>query len=188
MPQSDHDMTDHPPAAAAPASAGSSPWRDDPLRARPGFLIRRLHQIHTALFKDECGRHGVSPLMYSVLSALSQSGPLPQTALALQIAVDKTNVVDLLERMKRRGMVRRRVSPNDRRVRLIELTAEGRALLDVIDAAAERAHIRTLEDLSPADRDTLVTLMAQIVQAKTGQDDRLDLDPRHVDDTAEPDA
>jgi hypothetical protein len=30
--------------------------------------------------------------------------------------------------------------------------------------------------------------MAQIVQAKTGQDDRLDLDPRHADDATDPDA
>lgn len=142
-------------------------WRDGDLQERPGFLIRRLHQIHTALFAEECGAEGVTPIMYSVLSALAQIGPIDQTTLAAAVAIDKTNMADILERLRKRGMVRRRVAPRDRRVRLATLTDEGRALLDRVDENAHRAHLRTVEDLSPRDQGVLMELMKRIVDAKT---------------------
>jgi len=142
------------------------PWREDPLQRRPGFLIRRLHQIHTALFAEECGEEKVTPIMYSVLSALAQSGPVDQTTLATAVAIDKTNMTDILDRLKKRGLVRRRVGTKDRRIRLAALTDEGRDLLDRIDEKAHRAHVRTIEDLAPADQVRLMKLMNQIINAK----------------------
>ena len=141
-------------------------WRLRAINTRPGFLIRRLNQIHTALFNDACGSAGITPIMYSVLSALAQTGPTDQSILARNIAVNKTNMVNLMERMRKRGLIRRALSSDDRRVRLVGLTDAGRVLLDEIDGLACQAHMRTLEDLSPRDRDTLMTLMAQIVDAK----------------------
>jgi DNA-binding MarR family transcriptional regulator len=147
-------------------SNAAAPWREDPVQMRPGFLIRRLHQIHTALFAEECGEEKVTPIMYSVLSALAQTGAVDQTTLAAAVAIDKTNMTDILDRLKKRGLVRRRVAPKDRRVRLTALTEEGRDLLDRIDEKAHRAHLRTVEDLNPADQKRLMKLMSQIIDAK----------------------
>ena len=146
--------------------ASEEPWRHGSLQGRPGFLIRRLHQIHTAIFAEECGEEKVTPIMYSVLSALARSGPVDQTTLAAAVAIDKTNMADILERLKKRGLVRRRVAPKDRRVRLATLTDEGQALLDRIDERAHRAHLRTVEDLTPGEQALLVELMTRIVEAK----------------------
>lgn len=147
-------------------------WRSGPVSGRPGFLIRRLHQIHTALFNEECGKGSVTPIMYSILSALAQTGPIDQTTLARQIAVDKTNMVDVLERMRKRGLIRRRTSSKDRRVRLTALTDEGRQVLDGIDERAERAHRRTIEDLTADEQRTLMALMTKIIEAKDVPTDR----------------
>lgn len=155
-------------AKAAPLDAAASRphWRDGPLQGRPGFLIRRLHQIHTALFAEECGEARITPIMYSVLSALAQLGPVDQTTLARAVAIDKTNMADILERLRKRGLIRRRVAPRDRRVRLATLTDAGRALLDRIDAGAERAHLRTVEDLAPREQALFIDLMSRVVEAK----------------------
>ena len=37
---------------------------------RPGYLIRRLHQIHVAIFLDECAEYGITPVQYAVMTAL----------------------------------------------------------------------------------------------------------------------
>ncbi|MFC3226449.1 MarR family winged helix-turn-helix transcriptional regulator [Marinibaculum pumilum] len=153
-----------------PGRSDDRPWRRGALQQRPGFLIRRLHQIHTALFAEECGAENVTPIMYSVLSALAQTGPVDQTTLAAAVAIDKTNMADILERLRKRGMIRRRVAPRDRRVRLATLTSEGQALLDRLDARAERAHLRTVEDLAPMERTLLMNLMTRIVNAKSAKD------------------
>lgn len=151
--------------SATPTDIQHAGWRGGSLQRRPGFLIRRLHQIHTALFLQECGEEKITPIMYSVLSALSQTGPVDQTTLAKAVAIDKTNMADILERLRKRGLIRRRTSTKDRRVRLTGLTDEGRALLDRIDDKAERAHQRTLEDLPPSEQAQLVDLMTRLVEA-----------------------
>ena len=145
----------------------TEPWRGSALQERPGFLIRRLHQIHTAIFAREIGSHSLTPIMFSVLSALSQIGPSDQTTLAAAVEIDKTNMADVLERLKKRGLIRRRTSTKDRRVRMATLTDEGHALLAEVDAAAERAHHATLDGLSEDERDLFLTLMKRIVAHNT---------------------
>lgn len=157
---------DHSPVTDPDLRRSAYDWRTHPVTARPGFLIRRLNQIHIALFNEACGGEGITPIMYSVLSSLAQTGPADQSSLARNIAVNKTNMVSLMERMVQRGLIRRTPSTDDRRVRLVDLTAEGLALLDALDAQAFVAHRRTLEDLSPEDRATFLVLLEQIVDAK----------------------
>src|SRR5579872_284415 len=41
-----------------------------PLWSRPGYLVRRLHQIHTALFAEECKAFAITPVQYGLLTAL----------------------------------------------------------------------------------------------------------------------
>jgi DNA-binding MarR family transcriptional regulator len=156
-----------PKETAAKPPTERANWRDGPLQARPGFLIRRLHQIHTALFNDECGHLGITPIMYSVLSTLAKTGPIDQTTLAHSVAIDTTNMTDVLERLRKHGYVRRRTSTRDRRIRLTSLTDEGRALLDQADERAERAHARTIEDLTASEQNALMQLLDKVVAAKS---------------------
>ncbi|WP_202526230.1 DUF1116 domain-containing protein [Sneathiella litorea] len=152
-------------------TASSDPWRNGSLTSRPGVLIRRLHQIHTALFALECGDQNITPVMYSVLSALQQHGAVDQTTLAKAVAIDKTNMTDILDRLKKRGLIKRRVSSSDRRVRLTSLTEEGQNILSTLDERAQRAHNRTVESLAPEDRPRLIEMMTQIINANTPNSD-----------------
>ena len=82
----------------------------DLLRQRPGFLIRRLHQIHLALFAEECEPFGVSPVQFSILTVLAEQPDLQQVALAQEIGVDRTTLTNVLRRLERRGMLTRCVA------------------------------------------------------------------------------
>jgi MarR family transcriptional regulator, lower aerobic nicotinate degradation pathway regulator len=150
---------------AKPLSDPKKPTVLPPLAQRPGYLIRRLHQIHTALFAEECGDENITPIMYSVISALGQIGPVDQTNLAHTGAIDKTNMANLLERLRRRGLIQRSILDTDRRVRIATLTDEGRALLHRLDAKVESAHHRTVEHLGTKDQKLFVAMMKQIVDA-----------------------
>src|SRR2546430_10140335 len=61
-----------------------------PLGQRPGFLVRRLHQIHVALFQEKCAAFEITPLQYSLLSALAVRRTADQTTLAADVALDRT--------------------------------------------------------------------------------------------------
>src|SRR3954466_13609845 len=80
-----------------------------PLDQRPGYLIRRLHQIHVALFQAKCAAYDITPLQYSLLTALAKRGTADQTALAQDIALDRTTTTGALKRLQARGFVDRSV-------------------------------------------------------------------------------
>lgn len=134
------------------------------LAARPGFLIRRLHQIHVALFIEECAAFDVTPVQYSIMSAVQAHPGLDQARLGEMIGVDRATLANVVGRLERRGLVRRRASAADRRLRLVEMTDGGAALLARMDAPARRAHTRTVEALAPAERQAFVQALAQLVQ------------------------
>jgi DNA-binding MarR family transcriptional regulator len=143
------------------------PW---PLSERPGFLIRRLHQIHVALFQEACGEFEVTPLQYSLLSALAVRKTADQTTLAADIALDRTTTTGALKRLAAHNLVERAVNDEDRRARLCRLTPAGAALLAKIEASARAVHRATLDNLSEKERAIFVDMMQRIVAAHSNRD------------------
>jgi MarR family transcriptional regulator, lower aerobic nicotinate degradation pathway regulator len=144
------------------------PW---PLSERPGFLIRRLHQIHVALFQDACGRFEITPLQYSLLSALAVRKTADQTSLAADIALDRTTTTGALKRLEARKLIERPIDTADRRARLCRLTKAGATLLAKIESAARSAHDATLEGLNEKEQSQLIALMQRIVAGNADRND-----------------
>ena len=141
---------------------------DEALGGRPGFLIRRLHQIHLALFAEECAPFGVTPVQFSIMTVAQAQPGLEQVALAHEIGVDRTTLTNVLTRLEQRGLVQRAAAESDRRVKLVSLTEAGHETLARMTGAAERAHDRTIASLSPADRAAFLGALRQLVNAGNG--------------------
>ncbi|MGD0319377.1 MAG: MarR family transcriptional regulator [Nitrososphaerales archaeon] len=62
---------------------------------------------------------------YSVLLALSRSGPMQMNRLSEHMLVAPANVTGLVDRMERKGYVRRKRGERDRRLYVIEETERG---------------------------------------------------------------
>ncbi len=132
---------------------------------RPGFLIRRLHQIHVALFYEHCAQFDVTPVQYSVLSALASRGRADQTTLAADVLLDRTTTTGALTRLDARGLVERVEPVRDRRAREWRLTPLGTETLAGMEEAARQAHSETIAALSTSDRQALLELMSRLVAA-----------------------
>jgi DNA-binding MarR family transcriptional regulator len=135
------------------------------LALRPGFLIRRLHQIHVALFAEECAAFNVTPVQYSIMTVLGAQPGLEQARVAYEVGVDRTTMADVLARLESRTLVRRKQSPADKRMKLAELTPSGRKLLRDMDRCAQRAHDRTVAALSPQERAQFTSYLVRLVDA-----------------------
>jgi MarR family transcriptional regulator, lower aerobic nicotinate degradation pathway regulator len=142
-----------------------------PLEQRPGFLIRRLHQIHVALFLKRCAAFEITPVQYSLLSALAKRGTADQTTLAADVALDRTTTTGALKRLQLRNFVERSIHHRDRRAQLCRLTRKGAALLRRMEKAARAAHLETVADLSKADQKRFIVMMQRIVAASSDQDE-----------------
>jgi DNA-binding MarR family transcriptional regulator len=138
-----------------------------PLDQRPGFLIRRLHQIHVALFQKRCAAFEITPLQYSLLSALAKRGTADQTTLAADVALDRTTTTGALKRLQLRKFVGRSIHHRDRRAQSCRLTKAGAALLRRMEGSARAAHLETLVDLSKADQKRFIAMMQRIVAASS---------------------
>lgn len=142
----------------------SSPGSLTTLWQRPGYLIRRLHQIHVAIFLDECADFGITPVQFAVMTVLLNNPGADQASIAREAGIDRTNVADVLARLEQRGIVRRRRNPSDRRMRVAVLTDEGERISREMEHASLRAQARLIDRLSPDKRETLMALMTELVE------------------------
>jgi DNA-binding MarR family transcriptional regulator len=139
--------------------------RRSPLFGRPGFLIRRLHQLHCSLFLEETRGYDITPVQYSLMTALDVRGELEQNSLALEIGLERSSVAEVVPRLRRRGLLKHRRSREDGRVKLIRLTPAGRTVLRKMAHAVQRAHDRTIERLTKPERDVFMLRLIELVEA-----------------------
>ncbi len=105
----------------------------------------------------------LSPAQCHVLHLIEPDRPIPMGQLAETLACDASNVTGLVDRLESRGLVRRRPSPGDRRVKVLHLTPDGsrlRALL--IDRMT--APPAALERLSLREQRALVRLLQRLLE------------------------
>lgn len=149
----------------AKSDATTSLYESMPLWARPGFLVRRLHQINYALFFEECTAFNITPVQYALLTTLSLNPGMDQISLGKEVGIDRTNVADVLRRLERRGLVERRKGEEDRRAVLARLTTEGEKTTREMFAAMQRAQARLLEPLPPDERAAFMAALLRLVDA-----------------------
>lgn len=133
----------------------------------PGHLIRRLHQISTSVFLDgvrEAG-HDITAVQYAALSVLANHPGTDQARLAGLIAYDRVTIGGVLDRLDARGLVSRKVSPRDRRARVVEITDAGRAVLEELRPVVAALQAEILPGLTEAERATFVRLAEKAATA-----------------------
>ncbi|MGH6981866.1 MAG: MarR family winged helix-turn-helix transcriptional regulator [Stellaceae bacterium] len=132
------------------------------IHAMPGHLIRRAHQVSTALFAEECGRFGLTSVQFAALYAVRDAGEIDATRLAEQIAFDRATIGDVLDRLEAKGWIARAGSRADRRIKLIRLTPKGAALLKRVEPAVARVQARLTASLSPTEQERFRALLSRI--------------------------
>ena len=138
------------------------------LEDQPGHAIRRLHQIAVALFAEETAGTGITPVQFAALTAVHSQPGIDQRTLAAAIAFDTSTIGGVIDRLEKRGLMLRRTSPADRRVRLLELTPEGEALLQTLVPAVLKTQERLLAALPTEQRALFSALLQAAVQGHTG--------------------
>lgn len=136
----------------------------DVFYSRPGHLIRRLQQISVALFLEEIGHLDLTPRQYAVLQMVAEVPGIDQAGLSDKIAVDKTTVVKIIDRLVDKGWVTRSRSETDRRVNHLHVTAAGRAVLKQVLPLLDRSDQRILAPLSRAQQRQFMEMLTQLVQ------------------------
>jgi DNA-binding MarR family transcriptional regulator len=100
-----------------------------------------------------------------VMKTISASSARTQLALAQATDIDKTTLIAVLDDLERKLLVRRSPDANDRRVRVVELTDEGRKMLAWAEVAGGDIQRAVLDDLDPANREAVLRSLPLLIQA-----------------------
>ncbi|MBB2203323.1 MarR family winged helix-turn-helix transcriptional regulator [Gluconacetobacter tumulisoli] len=100
--------------------------------------------------------------LFPLIVLIERLGPIGVGDLASRVGRDYTTVSRQVARLEELGLVSRRASPADRRVREAAITPQGKAATDAVDAARERMALWLFRDWSRDDFDELLRLMRML--------------------------
>jgi DNA-binding MarR family transcriptional regulator len=134
---------------------------------RPGHLARRFQQIAVSVFVAEAETAGydLTPVQYAALAAVKAHKGIDQATLAGLIAYDRTTIGGVVDRLEQKGLVSRRVSKEDRRARVLEITSAGKRTLIGIEPAVAAAQKSMLRGLDASESAQLLRLLRKAIDA-----------------------
>src|ERR1700694_2315728 len=156
-----------------------NPTLDD-LYRRPGFMIRRAHQIAGSLFLDETGALGTTNRQYGILFALKQEPGIDQISVARLLGLDRSTTGMVIKKLEQAGLVGRDVGARDRRRVSLRLTRAGERRLGRLGGLAEPAHrarARALSAFTPQERTQFLALLDKFIR-KFNDSTRVPLEER----------
>jgi DNA-binding MarR family transcriptional regulator len=115
---------------------------------------------------------GLEPRQFALLRVVSGSEGQTQQALGDALGIPKSRMVALIDDLEARGLVERRLRPDDRRARALHVTPEGARCLGEAMEVAEAHEGFVLERLSPAEHRQLVEMLQRL-----SADDDLEIHP-----------
>lgn len=124
-------------------------------------LWRAAHAVETRSH-THIASLGLAASDFAALEALLHKGPLPVNEIGRKVLLTSGSITTAVDRLEKKGMVKRESHPEDRRVRVVRLTGKGKKFI----TAAFAAHARELENvaapLSPTERKTLLRLLKKL--------------------------
>ena len=121
-------------------------------------LARMVRTLADARARD----HGMTRAQWMILVRLDRQPGMSQNELAALIEVEPITVGRLIDRLERRGMVKRCADPSDRRIWRLRLTEASRPMLkEIMKARAEINDILTA-GLPKKDLETVVDCLLQM--------------------------
>jgi MarR family transcriptional regulator, lower aerobic nicotinate degradation pathway regulator len=130
---------------------------------QPGHLIRRAHQMATAVFMQEAKAFDLTSVQFSALVVIGEHPGTDATRVSDLIYFDRSTIGNVLDRLEKKALIRREAGVEDRRTKRLFLTSQGRVVLRKIAAKLPRISDAILAPLPAADRTRLVKLLGALV-------------------------
>ena len=132
------------------------------LEEQVGFLLRRAHQRHAAIFQESMAPLDLTPTQFTALITVLRAGKITQNLLGRVAGMDPATIQGVVKRLLARGLLRGAHDPMDRRTAVLAPTEEAYALIATAVACAQRAHAKALSPLSPEEQTAFLALLRKM--------------------------
>lgn len=139
------------------------------LNASPTHLLHRAQQSAVTLSVGGLAQRGLTIRQFAVLAALDGKPGQNQAMLVEATGIDRSTLADMVSRMEKSGLLKRAVSKEDARAKVVSLSAAGTraykaAVIEVIAADAE-----LMTGLRKSSRESLINTLSIIAGDKKAE-------------------
>ncbi|MTI96295.1 MAG: MarR family transcriptional regulator [Firmicutes bacterium] len=127
-------------------------------------LSRSYKSVMAQVEKDIKG-YGLAVMEFSVLELLYHKGTIPMQMIGDKVLMTSGNITYTVDKLEKKGLVRRVACPEDRRVTYAELTPEGQARFEDIFPQHQAAVQQITAGLSPVEQAKTIELLKKLGHA-----------------------
>jgi DNA-binding MarR family transcriptional regulator len=150
-------------AAAAPEALSEDDVDLRGLSGKVGYLLRRAQIAVFAEFIEVLRELRLRPGQFAVLRLVGSNPGLTQSKVCSVLGIKRANLVTVIDELARRGLVTRAASDTDRRSNRLQLTEDGRTVLDHATQLQERHEALIGRRLGAGGYADLLRLLAKLV-------------------------
>src|SRR5579862_1504757 len=129
---------------------------------RLAIVLARCWRAVSQVAEQSVSTAGMCLTDFVALEALLHKGPLTITEIQDKVQLASGSMTAAVDRMEKKGFIRRTPALNDRRAKLVELTAEGRSTVKAVFAHHAAVLEETMKVLSNAERSQLHGLLKKL--------------------------
>jgi len=129
----------------------------------PGYFLRRLQQAYQAAWSLHVDAVVTSPQL-AVLLAVAQNPGMEQGLIGNSVALDRSTMAGVVDRLENRGWLKKRRSPRDGRKRLLYLSPEGRKVMTETMKRSKELEDLLMEGYGPEGRALVLSMVRQLAE------------------------
>ena len=170
-------MVEMPPTPTEPPAVPDEPRTPDPSPTESdsdfaetlvGYNLRRAYAALLQHFNAYFSPFDIRPVQFTLLGHLYNNPDASQSQVGKVLDVQRANLVTLLDELEQRGLLRREPSRDDKRSRVLNLTAEGKQLTEQLLEINEKS-VRDIDQvIDKEDRMRLIELLQAVRQLRSG--------------------
>lgn len=129
--------------------------------------IIRATDLHSKRLSKTTGLTGPQLL---ILQSIRRSGPIAIGAVARNVNLSQATVTTILDRLEKRGLVRRVRSEQDKRRVNVSLTADGRRVIDGSPTPLQANFVERFKALEDWERGLIIAALQRVAQMMDAED------------------
>ena len=141
---------------------------DETLRKFAGYNMKRAFNVVQADLARTLEPFGLRMITFTALALVVDNPDLSQTQLAGALAVERSNLVTIVDDLEGNGWITRNPAPNDRRSHALRATRAGRRLCEKAVAAVKAHEAKLMRGLGKNGQAELISALQVVEQGRSG--------------------
>ncbi len=145
-----------------PPSRSTGPITDPTTGPKLWVVLARAHGALASYVEQRIATEGLCLSDFMVLEVLLHKGPMTISEIGAKVLLANASMTAAVDRLEEKSLVIRRSSDSDRRIRMVELTKRGRALISDLYARHARDIEAVTNVLTGREQDQLRSLLKKL--------------------------